>query len=172
MDNQADRNTSIKKLGELIEGINIAMLTTIDDDGALRSRPMATQQIEFDGDLWFFAGASSAKAREIWSDKRVNISYAKPDSQRYVSVSGTAELVRDQAKIKELWNPIYKAWFPQGLEDPDLALLKVNVEQAEYWDAPSSKVVALVGFVKALATGKRPDLGENEKLDLEHSRTA
>jgi general stress protein 26 len=170
MDHQPDRNASIKKLGELIEGINIAMLTTIDDDGALRSRPMGTQQIEFDGDLWFFAGASSAKAHEVRRDQRVNVSYADPDNQRYVSVSGTAKLVRDQAKLKQLWNPIFKAWFPQGLEDPDLALLKVNVEQAEYWDAPSGKVVALLGFVKALATGKRPEIGENEKLDLERSR--
>jgi general stress protein 26 len=169
MDNQADRNASVKKLGELIEDIDIAMFTTVDDDGALRSRPMGTQQIEFDGDLWFFAGASSAKAHEVRRDKRVNISYAKPDEQRYVSVSGTAELVRDQAKIKELWNPIFKAWFPLGLEDPDLALLKIHVEQAEYWDAPSSKVVALIGFAKALVTGKRAEIGENEKLDLEHS---
>ncbi|MEO7908344.1 MAG: pyridoxamine 5'-phosphate oxidase family protein [Roseiflexaceae bacterium] len=170
MDNQADRNASIKKLGELIEDFGIAMLTTIDDDGALRSRPMGTQQIEFDGDLWFFAGASSAKAHEVRRDQRVNISYAKPDQQRYVSVSGTAELVRDQAKIKELWKPIFKAWFPQGLEDPDLGLLKINVEQAEYWDAPSSKVVALIGFVKALATGRQAEIGENEKIDLEHGQ--
>jgi general stress protein 26 len=101
----------------------------------------------------------------------VNIGYAKPDSQRYVSVSGTAGLVHDQAKIKELWNPIFKALFPQGLEDPDLARLKVSVEQAEYWDSPSAKVVALIGFVKVLATGERPEIGENEKIDLEHSRS-
>ena len=129
----------------------------------------ATQQVEFDGDLWFFAGASSAKANELRHDKRVNISYAKPDEQRYVSVSGTAGLARDTRKIKELWNPLLKAWFPQGLEDPDLALLKVNVEQAEYWDVPSSKLVTLVGFVKALTTGKSLDVGENEKIDLERS---
>src|SRR5690348_11894947 len=87
MDNQADRNASIKKLAELIEHIDIAMFTTIDDNGTLRSRPMSTQQIEFDGDLWFFAGASSATAHEVRRDQRVNISYAQPDQQRYVSVS-------------------------------------------------------------------------------------
>ena len=81
-----------------------------------------------------------------------------------------AQRVKLTAKIKELWNPIFKVWFPQGLEDPDLALLKINVEQAEYWDVPSSKLVTLVGFVKALTTGKPLDLGENEKLDLERSR--
>lgn len=166
MNNQPMRAEAIEKLGELIEDINIAMLTTIEADGSLRSRPMATQQIEFDGDLWFFVGASSPKAQEIRGDPRVNISYAQPDDQRYVSVSGTAELVRDRRKIEQLWNPLYKAWFEKGLDDPDLALLKVRVEQAEYWDAPSSKFVALAGFVKAIATGKRAEIGENAKLDL------
>ena len=94
------------------------------------------------------------------------MSYADTDGQRYVSVSGTAQLVRDRAKVEELWNPIFNAWFPDGLDDPDLALLKVTVEQAEYWDSPSSKVVQLYGFVKAVATGKRlsDEIGDNEKL--------
>lgn len=166
MTDQPSRAEAIKKLGELIKEINIAMLTTIEADGALRSRPMATQQSEFDGDLWFFLGTSSPKAQEIRNDPRVNLSYAQPDDQRYVSVSGRGELVRDQAKMKELWNPLFKAWFPDGLEDPDLALLKVNVEQAEYWDSPSSTFVTLVGFAKALVTGQRAEVGENAKLDL------
>lgn len=166
MEHQPDRAAAIKKLGELIEDIKIAMLTTVEEDGSLRSRPMGTQQVEFDGDLWFFVGASSPKAHEISADPRVNVSYAQPDDQRYVSVSGTAELLRDREKIRELWSPLYKAWFAQGLDDPDLALLRVRVEQAEYWDAPSSKFVALAGFVKALATGTRADIGENAKLDL------
>lgn len=166
MDNQAVRNESIKKLGEMIKDIKVAMLTTVDDDGSLRSRPMMTQQMEFDGDLWFFVGASSATVKEAAQDQRVNLSYMDAGGQRYVSVSGTARLVRDPEKMKELWNPIHKAWFPGGLDDPDLALLKVNVEKAEYWDSPSGKVVALAGFVKALATGERVQGGENEKLDL------
>jgi len=166
MTDQPSRAEAIKKLGELIKEINIAMLTTIEADGALRSRPMATQQSEFDGDLWFFLGTSSPKAQEIRNDPRVNLSYAQPDDQRYVSVSGRGELVRDPAKMKELWNPLFKAWFPDGLEDPDLALLKVNVEQAEYWDSPSSTFVTLVGFAKALVTGQRAEVGENAKLDL------
>jgi general stress protein 26 len=136
---EADRADAIKTLGALIKDIKFAMLTTVEDDGSLRSRPMATQQAEFDGDLWFFTGASSAKVGEVQRDRQVNVSYADTDGQRYVSVSGTAQLVRDRAKIKELWNPIFKAWFPDGLDDPDLALLKVAVERAEFWDSPSSK---------------------------------
>lgn len=163
----AHEKTDIEKIRDLIKGIRIAMLTTIDTDGSLRSRPMGTQEAEFDGDLWFFTTASSAKVHEVERDGRVNASYAAPDDNRYVSLSGTAQLVRDRAKAKELWNPILKAWFPDGLEDPDLALLRVRVEKAEYWDAPSSKMVQLAGFVKAIVTGQRADgLGENEKINL------
>jgi general stress protein 26 len=166
----AHEKTDIEKIRDLIKDIRFAMLTTIDTDGSLRSRPMATQETEFDGDLWFFTPAGSPKVDEVERDERVNVSYAAPDDNRYVSISGTAQLVRDRAKMKELWNPVLKAWFPEGLGDPDLALLRVRVEKAEYWDSPSSKMVQLAGFVKAIATGKRADdIGENEKIDLKGS---
>lgn len=164
MDNQADRNETIKKLGEMIEDIDFAMLTTIEKDGTLRSRPMSTQRVEFDGTLWFFTRTSAPKIEEVRRDEHVNVSYAKPEDQRYVSISGTAQVVRDRKKIEELWNPALKAWFPKGLEDPDIALLKITVEQAEYWDSPSSTMMHLFGFVKALATGQAYQPGENEKI--------
>jgi general stress protein 26 len=157
---------SVKKLAELIEGIDFAMLTTVCDDGSLRSRPMSTQQFEFDGSLWFFTYSDTAKVAEVEHDRQVNVSYADPSDQKYVSVSGRATLIDDRAKIKELWNPVHKAWFPEGPDDPRLALLKVDVDKAEYWDSPSSTVMHLVGFVKALATGKEYEPGENKKLKL------
>jgi general stress protein 26 len=163
---RTENNQALEELREKIHGIRIAMLTTLEADGSLHSRPMATQKTEIDGDLWFFTAAGSTKAQDVQRDQRVNLSYADPDSQRYVSVSGLARLVRDRAKAAELWNPVLKAWFPQGLEDPDLALLRVEIEKAEYWDAPSSKMVQLAGFLKAIVTGKRYDQGENEKLDF------
>ncbi|HEX8472650.1 MAG TPA: pyridoxamine 5'-phosphate oxidase family protein [Pyrinomonadaceae bacterium] len=166
MDNQADRDESIRKLGEMIQGIEFAMLTTVEDDGTLRSRPMATQQVEFDGDIYFFTRASSPKVDEVEQEHNVNVAYSNPEQHRYVSVSGKARLVRDRRKIEELWKPSLKAWFPDGLEDPDIALLKVEVEKAEYWDSPSSPVAHLVGFVKAVATGTTFQPGENEKLNL------
>ena len=165
-DHITDRQESIKKLGDLIKEIDFAMLTTEDVDGSLRSRPMSTQKTEFDGELWFFTGGDSAKVYEIQHERQVNVSYAEPKSQTYVSVSGTATVVRDQAKIKELWNPLYKAWFPDGLDDPDLALLKVKVEKAEYWDAPHGVVVNLIGFVKAIVTGQSYEPGDHDKLKL------
>lgn len=159
------RSDAVKKLGEMIEGIDFCMLTTIDG-GHLRSRPMSTQQFEFDGDLWFFTSDRTHKVEEIANDSRVCVAYAEPGSNRYVSVSGRASLSKDRAKIEELWSPVHKAWFPDGLDDPHLALLKVEVDEAEYWDSPSSTLVQIAGFVKALATGQAIDGGENEKLQL------
>ena len=133
----------IKKLRKLIKDIRVAMLTTSAADGSLRSRPMATQDADFDGELWFFTRYHSPKSEEIQENQKVNISYASPKDERFVSVSGTATLVRDPAKVKELWRGEYKAWFPEGKKDPELALLKIRVDRAEYWDRSENKMVDL-----------------------------
>jgi general stress protein 26 len=161
-----EHHTAIEQLRKKLKGLDVAMMTTVENDGCLRSRPMASQALDDEGCLWFFTGASSTKADEIRHDQHVNLSYAAKDDNRYVSVSGKAQIVRDRARAKELWNPIYKAWFPDGLDDANLALLRVQVEKAEYWDSPSAPVVQLAGFVKALATGKPYKPGENEKLEV------
>ena len=161
-----DRDAAIKKVASLIKDIQFAMLTTAESDGSLRSRPMATQKTEFDGTLWFFTRADSPKVGEIDDQHQVGLSYADPGKNDYVSISGTARLVRDPAKNKELWNPLYKAWFPDGLDDPQLALLKVDVDKAEYWDSPSSKVVQVVGFVKAMVTGQPAKVGDHGKVSM------
>lgn len=162
--NHTTNQDAVKKVAELIKDIDIAMLTTVEADGTLRSRPMGTQQVEFDGDIWFFTSDETAKVDEIARQNRVNVSYAKPDKQRYVSVSGTAELVNDRAKMEALWSPIYKAYFPKGLDDPSLRLLKIHAEKAEYWES-SGLLPTVIAFVQAMA-GKEADLGENERLNL------
>ena len=161
-----NHNDDIKKLAKLIHGIDICMMTTMAEDGSLRSRPMSTQKDEFNGQLWFFTDADAGKVFEIQRDRHVNLSYADPSSSRYVSVSGRAVLVRDKAKIKELWTPPLKAWFPDGVDDPKIALLRVDVEQAEYWDTPGGAVVHLIGFAKATLTGDRYEPGEHAKVNL------
>lgn len=166
MENTKTKEEAVEKLHSLIEDIDFAMLTTIDTDGVLRSRPMSTQKVESDNDLWFFTNDKTHKAEEIERDNRVNLSYAEPKDNVYVSVSGAASIVHDKAKMEELWNPILKAWFPDGLETPGICLLKVSVEQAEYWDSPSSTLVQIFGFVKAIVTGKPAHGGENEKINL------
>ncbi|MBD2430414.1 MULTISPECIES: pyridoxamine 5'-phosphate oxidase family protein [Fischerella] len=158
---------NLKKLRDLIQDIEYAMLTTINEEGELHSRPMATnREVEFDGDVWFFTYASSYKVFEINRNHQVNVSYAAPDKQRYVSLSGIAELVRDRQKLEELWKPQLQAWFPKGIDEPDIALIKVSVKKAEYWDSPSSLVANTISLVKGAVTGKPADVSEHEKLEL------
>jgi general stress protein 26 len=157
---------NVQKLAELIRDMKFAMLTTLDPDGCLRSRPMATQNREFDGDLWFFTSKNSGKISSIQNDQHVNVAFADPDDQRYVSVSGRAEIVSDRQKISELWSPAMQTWFPKGKDDPQISLIRVRAESAEYWDSPSSAIVHLIGFAKAMITGERPHPGENERMDI------
>jgi len=154
-----------EKLWSLIRSAKFAMLVT-EDGPHLRGRPMAASQTGFDGSLWFFTRASSHKVAEVGGDSRVCVTYAEPDRQDYVSFSGRASLVRDRAEIDSRWSELLKAWFPDGKDDPDIALLHVAVEQAEYWDSPNSRIVQLYGYAKAALTGEPPKLGENRKVQV------
>ena len=153
------------KLWSLIKSAKFAMLVTEDDDH-LRGRPMAASQDGFDGTLWFFTRASSHKVTEVRKDDRVCVTYAEPASQDYVSFSGRAAMVHDRAEIDKRWSELLKAWFPNGKDDPEVALLKVTVDQAEYWDAPNSKVVQVYGYIKASLTGETPKVGESKKVQV------
>ncbi len=157
----------VETLLKIINRVHVAMMTTTDPGDSLRSRPLATlRTTEFDGFLWFYTAADSPKIAEIGSHQQVNLSYADPAHQLYASVSGQGMVVRDAEKMAERWNPIVKAWFPDGLDDPNLVLLKVSVDRAEYWDASGTPVKRLAAFKKALTTGDTSDLVENKKLRL------
>ena len=161
------KENDLRKIRELIKDIDFCMLTTIDEGGDLHSRPMSSNgEVDEEGDIWFFTNASSHKVTEIAQLPKVNVSFADPDNQRYISVSGTAQLVRDRAKIDELWKPEFKMWFPEGKDDPEIALLRVNLEKAEYWDSPSSTIGYALSFVSSIVTGKQPDFGENKKVEF------
>jgi general stress protein 26 len=134
----------VRKLRKLIKNIRVAMLTTAARDGSLRSRPMATQESDSAGELWFFTRYRSGMSEEIQENQRVNLSYASPKNERYVSVSGTASLVRDPDRIKDLWRGELKEWFPDGKKDPDLALLKITIDRAQFWDNDESRMVDLL----------------------------
>jgi len=150
-----------------VKDIDFCMLTTIDEQGDMHSRPMsANGEIDANGDLWFFTGASSHKVSEVSKSPKVNVSFADPKNQHYVSISGAATLVRDQNKIDELWKPEFKMWFPEGKDDPEVALLRISPEKAEYWDSPSSTIGYALSFVTSLVTGKQPDFGENKKVEF------
>jgi len=163
-----EHNSDFEKLKDMIKDIDLCMLTTVDETGNLHSRPMSlNSDVDTNGNLWFFTSSNSHKASEIEQRSKVNVSFVDSRDQRYVSISGNAELVNDRQKIKELWKPILKAWFPDGPDQADVALLKVSVEKAEYWDSPSSTVAQAISFVTAIFTGKQAELGENKKIKLE-----
>ena len=163
----------LEKLREIVKAVDICMLATLDEHGDPHSRPMSNNgEIEFDGDLWFFTYGSSHKVDEVGRMPRVNASFSDTDAQQYASLTGRAEVVRDRAKIEELWQPHLKAWFPDGVNTPDIALLKVSVEKAEYWDGSQSMAAHAVSLVSSLVTGEPAQAGENEKIDLKQGRAA
>lgn len=162
----------LRKLAGMIKDIKFTMLTTVNEDGSMSSRPMATQKIDdetFDGRLWFFTKKDTHKVHSIKHDQHVNLAYAHPEKQSYISVAGRARVVENKEKMRELWNPLLKAWFPEGLEDPQISLISVNIDSAEIWDAPPSKIVQMVGMMKSIVTGKPYDHeAHSQHLNLNH----
>jgi len=163
----SERTRCLQKLGELIKDVEIAMLTTVRPDGRLVSRPLRTVQADrpFDGTLWFFVRAASHKAAEIEGDPHVNLAYASPTRNTYVSVSGRAKLVDNRAKVAEFWSPTLELYFPRGREDRDLVLLRVDVDGAEFWDGPAGWIGQALDFAGELVTGDKP-LSDNRSIDL------
>ena len=162
----SERAEHTAKLAELIKDVRIAMLTTTRPDGRLVSRPLGTQEVEFDGDLWFATGADSAKVAEIRANPFVNVSYASTSANTFVSVSGRAEVLDDRAKVEQIWSPAMKLFFPGGRDDPNLRLIHVHAETAEYWDGPGTLVGKALTFLLTAVTDDPASLSENELIDL------
>jgi general stress protein 26 len=156
---QPQRHENLKKIVDLVEGIDIAMLTTQAHDGRLLGRPMAALEVDADGSFWFFTSERSAKVHQL---DRVNLAFTDEDDATYVSISGQAAIVNDRARIDELWTAAAKPWFPQGKDDPDLVLLRVDTDIAEYWDANSSKMIRLLAMAASALSGKPVGLGDHE----------
>jgi general stress protein 26 len=145
-------------LAKLIEGIPIAMLTTLQADGALTSRPMAVLEMDVQGTLWFLTDLRSAKVEQL---QQVNLGFVDGERGAYVSLSGRGEIDRDRDRIQRLWTPLARPWFPEGPESKDLALLKFLPDAADYWDGPSSTMVRAFGLIASAIAGKPIGLGEH-----------
>ena len=161
--------TTQQTLWTLIKDIKFGMLTHRHANGELHSHPLTTQNNSDNENatLYFFISRKSELAQRVPHDGNVNVSYAHPGDDRYVSVSGHAAISEDQAKKEALWSPFAKAWFPGGVTDPDLALLAVGIDHAEYWNVTESKMTQLLSMAKAAITGKPPEkLGEHKELTL------
>jgi general stress protein 26 len=160
---------SREKLWKLIKDIKFAMFTTRHGNGHLHARPMTTQNkaLEADESLWFFMSKKGDPVADLIADPVVNLVYADPSEDVYVSVSGTAALLEDPAKKEQLWSKLNAAWFPGGPTDPDLALVQVQIIHANYWDVKESKIVQLYEMAKAAMTGKPPtELGEHGEVRM------
>ena len=156
-------------LWELIRDIKYGMLTHRHASGMLHAHPLTTQNQSIDegAQLYFFISRKSELAQRLQQDGNVNVSYADPGDDSYVSLSGQAVISEDQAKKEMLWSQVARAWFPAGVNDPDLALLEVRIQHAEYWDVKESKMVQLAKMARAALTGDTPPrLGEHKELHL------
>src|SRR5690606_5141985 len=165
---ESDMATPADKRAELwdkIKDVKIAMLTTIGPDGRLYGRPMYTQREDREDGLWFFTERPSAKSQQVEGHSDVNVSYADPGKNVFVSVAGRARIVDDPELERELWNAMNAAFF-DGPDDPELVLLQVEPERAEYWDGSSGKVRQLFDMVRSAVTGRHDHMGDNEKVDL------
>lgn len=153
----------LKKIHSIMKDVRTTMMVTHDDGGALHSHPMTTQDAEFTGECWFIAGTGSDTVTQIRADGRVNLAYAGPSS--WLSLSGTATVVDDVAKKKELWNTFTDVWFDGGPEDAESVLIHVDAESAQYWDTPG-RLATVVSMLKAKVTGDKPDVGDSDEVQL------
>ncbi|MFJ5697185.1 pyridoxamine 5'-phosphate oxidase family protein [Arthrobacter sp. NPDC093139] len=155
---------NISKVTDIINDSHIGMFTTINEKGALVSRPLAVQDVKDDGDMWFFTGEGTSQVAHIGAHPRVNVSFGQ--RTEWVSVAGTAEVVRDRDKIRELWNQAAEAWFPDGPDTPEVVLLRVDSDSAEYWTSPGGTAATVLQWVKSKVTHSRMSVGESGTVEL------
>ena len=154
-------------LQQLVSNAQLAMLTTVTSDGKHVSRPMALQESEFDGDLWFFAYEDSAVVAQVRARPEVNVSFTDDGKSSWTSVAGRAEVVHDREKAGDLYGPALKIWFPDGPDTPGLTLIKVHADSAQYWEGPSSTIGKVAGGVRALVTrSPEKDPFKHKTVDL------
>ena len=159
----------LTQLCKLIEDLSVAMLTTIDADGALSSRPMTPLEMDGDGAIWFFTDSRSANSERLTN---AHLSFADEARGTYVSLSGRGEIQMDRAHIERLWTPFAKPWFPDGPDSPNLALLKFVPDTAEYWDAPHSKMVRMFAIATSIVAAKPVGMGDHDTLNDLSSKSA
>lgn len=152
-----DYSEAIAKIKDLAEEIDICVFCTYEGD-RLQARPMSTQKVDDEGNVWFLSDKKSDMNRQILADNEVELLYAK-GYDRYLVLHGTAEILYDKEKIKELWKPHVKIWFTEGVDDPRISVIKVKYDDGHYWDTKNGKIVQLSKMAASLITGKTMDDG-------------
>jgi len=159
MEKNLNSKEAIEKLQSLVNDIGTCMFFTNTQTGIHNTRPMVAIEVDINGNLWFFTNLRSAKVKDIEMDGHVHLVFANPTKDSYVDLRGRASIEQDKKSIEDKWNPIIKAWFPEGKNDPDLCLIKVKTDEAHYWDTESTKMVQMLKIVASIVTGKQPAEG-------------
>lgn len=165
MKDEARKGTALRKLGEMLDEIEVAMMTTHAADGSMVSRPLQTLKLDDNGELIFFTGADSHKIEELTANRDVNLAYAHRGEGRYVSVRGQVRIDRDKATIDQLWSPAQKIFFPQGRDDPNLVVLRVRVCDAAYWESADNFLAKAIDFARGMLSEDAANLGEHGRID-------
>ena len=165
MEKNLENAEAAKKFKKLVSDINVCMFITNNRENN-HTRPMATIEVEDDGNLWFFTDVRSIKVEEVSAENKVHLVYAHPGKESYIDVWGKADVITDKKIIKDKWKPLVKAWFPNGVDDPNLALLKVQPNNIYYWDAETGKMVAFLKIAASALTGKQLAEGAEGKLEV------
>jgi len=163
--NKLGMEMNLEKLKEIVGKSRVAMLGTNTHSG-IHFRPMAHVLVDDDGKIWFFTSSTSTKVDELENDSQVILTYSNESENNYFTLKGNAQLSADKEKMKELFSPYTKAWFPEGLEDPTICLLVVQPYEAEYWSANESKIITSIKMLWAAVTNGKPPAGEHAKVRL------
>ncbi|HEY6954230.1 MAG TPA: pyridoxamine 5'-phosphate oxidase family protein [Flavisolibacter sp.] len=153
MEKNLSNEEALKKFKKLVNEVNVCMFIT-NSDKHDHTRPMATIEVEDNGTLWFFTDIRSIKVEEVSTNNTAHLVYAHPGKESYLDVWGKASVVNDKQTLKDKWSPLVKAWFPGGVDDPNLALLKLTPQEAYYWDAEAGKMVSFLKIVASAITGR------------------
>lgn len=166
MEKNLDSEKALQKFKELVNDIQICMFITDNSGDQEHTRPMATIEVEENGTLWFFTDIRSIKVEEVSMTSRVHLVYAHPGKESYVDVWGNAKVVTDKKMLEEKWSPVVKAYFPKGVDDPNLGLLQVVPDDAYYWDAETGKMMQFLKMAVSAVAGKRLAEGSSGNLNI------
>ncbi len=157
---------AIQKLKELVSDIRTCLFITSGKTGARTSRPMAAVDTDHLGNIWFFADIHSNKVKDIELEHFVQLVFAHPGKDTYLDIKGRASIIDDKAIISEKWNPMIKAWFPDGSDDSSVCLIKIKTDEAHYWDTNSTKMVQILQTALSIVTGKQLVEGVHGELNV------
>lgn len=149
---------AVQRIQSMAKG-EIAMMHTFEDRKLGIVRPMATAGVDDDGTIWFLSKAGSNKNIDLWGSGAMQLTYSVHSRSEYLVLDGTAEVLRDQSKIDELWSSIDKTWFPDGKDDPSITLIRFRAQIGHYWDTKHGKAAQLAGMLVGAVTGKPTDNG-------------